>query len=54
MGIIRSETWTVSGMRVYVGIDKAKDKFDYCTGDDDMNILYRGTIAATAANHLIR
>ena len=29
-------------MRVYVGIDMAKDKFDYCTVDDDMNILYRG------------
>ena len=30
-------------MRVYVGIDMAKDKFDYCTVDDDMNILYRGS-----------
>ena len=29
-------------MRAYVGIDMAKDKFDYCTVDDDMNILYRG------------
>jgi len=29
-------------MRVYVGIDMAKDKFDYCTMDDDLNILYRG------------
>ena len=42
MGIIGSETWPVRGMRVYVGIDMAKDKFDYCTVDDDMNILYRG------------
>ena len=29
-------------MKVYVGIDMAKDKFDYCTMDDDMNVLYRG------------
>ena len=21
-------------MKIYVGIDMAKDKFDYCTGDD--------------------
>ncbi|MGC8618865.1 MAG: hypothetical protein ACP5UZ_09095 [Thermoplasmata archaeon] len=41
MGIIGSETWPVRGMKVYVGIDVAKDKFDYCTMDDDMNILYR-------------
>ena len=43
MVIIGSETWPVRGMRVYVGIDMAKDKFDYCTVDDDMNILYRGS-----------
>ncbi len=29
-------------MRIYVGIDMAKDKFDYCTMDDDMNVLNRG------------
>ena len=29
-------------MKIYVGIDMAKDKFDYCTMDDDLNILYRG------------
>jgi len=29
-------------MRVYVGIDMAKDKFYYCTMDDDQNILYSG------------
>ena len=43
MGIIGSETWPVRGMKVYVGIDMAKDKFDYCSMDDDMNILYRGS-----------
>ena len=37
----RKETWSVKGMRVYLGIDMAKDKFDYCTMDDDMNVLYR-------------
>jgi transposase len=29
-------------MKIYVGIDMAKDKFDYCTMDDDLNILFRG------------
>ncbi len=29
-------------MKVYVGIDMAKDKFDYCAMDDSLNILCRG------------
>ena len=33
---------TGSEMKIYEGIDMAKDKFDYCTMDDDMNVLYRG------------
>ncbi len=30
-------------MKVYVGIDMAKDKFDYCAMDDALNILCRGS-----------
>ncbi|MCL4448026.1 MAG: hypothetical protein M0Z77_09630 [Thermoplasmatales archaeon] len=30
-------------MRVYVGIDMAKDKFDYCAMDRDNNILCSGS-----------
>ena len=30
-------------MKVYVGIDMAKDKFDYCAMDDTLNILCRGS-----------
>ena len=29
-------------MKIYVGIDMAKDKFDYCAMDDTFNILCRG------------
>jgi transposase len=30
-------------MKIYVGIDMAKDKFDYCAMDDSLNILCRGS-----------
>ncbi len=30
-------------MNVYIGIDMAKDKFDYCAMDDTLNILCRGS-----------
>ena len=30
-------------MKIYVGIDMAKDKFDYCAMDDTLNILCRGS-----------
>ena len=30
-------------MKIYIGIDMAKDKFDYCALDDTLNILYRGS-----------
>ena len=30
-------------MKVYVGIDMAKDRFDYCAMDDSLNILCRGS-----------
>ena len=30
-------------MKIYVGIDMAKDKFDYCAMDDILNILCRGS-----------
>ncbi len=30
-------------MKVYLGIDMAKDKFDYCAMDDTLNILCRGS-----------
>ena len=30
-------------MKVYLGIDMAKDKFDYCAMDDTFNILCRGS-----------
>jgi transposase len=30
-------------MKIYVGIDMAKDKFDYCAMDDALNILCRGS-----------
>ncbi len=30
-------------MKIYVGIDIAKDKFDYCAMDDTLNILCRGS-----------
>ena len=29
-------------MKIYVGIDMVKDKFDYCAMDDALNILCRG------------
>ena len=29
-------------MKIHVGIVMAKDKFNYCTMDDDTYILYRG------------
>ena len=31
------------GMKIYVEIDMAKDKFDYCAMDDALNILCRGS-----------
>ena len=34
---------TGGGMKIYVGIDMAKDKFDYCAMDDSLNILCRGS-----------
>ncbi len=34
---------TGGDMRVYVGIDMAKDKFDYCAMDRDNNILCSGS-----------
>ena len=30
-------------MKIYLGIDMAKDKFDYCAMDDTLNILCRGS-----------
>ena len=30
-------------MKIYIGIDMAKDKFDYCAMDDALNILCRGS-----------
>ena len=30
-------------MKVYVGIDMAKDKFDYCAMDDSLNVICRGS-----------
>ena len=30
-------------MKIFVGIDMAKDKFDYCAMDDTLNILFRGS-----------
>ena len=30
-------------MKIYMGIDMAKDKFDYCAMDDTLNILCRGS-----------
>ena len=36
-------TWQVSYLKVYVGIDMAKDRFDYCAMDDSLNILCRGS-----------
>ena len=30
-------------MKIYIGIDMAKDKFDYCALDDTLNILCRGS-----------
>ena len=30
-------------MKIYVGIDMAKDKFHYCAMDDTLNILCRGS-----------
>ncbi|EQD66536.1 hypothetical protein B1A_08100, partial [mine drainage metagenome] len=35
--------WQVSDLKVYIGIDMAKDKFDYCAMDDSLNILCRGS-----------
>jgi hypothetical protein len=33
----------VSDLKVYVGIDMARDRFDYCAMDDSLNILCRGS-----------
>ena len=52
MRIIGRETWPVKGMRVYLGIDMAKDKFEYCTMDDDMNVLYRGGNCSNSSESL--
>jgi transposase len=30
-------------MRIYIGIEMAKDKFDYCAIDDTLNLLCRGS-----------
>ncbi len=30
-------------MKIYVGIDMAKDRFDYCAMDDSLDILCRGS-----------
>lgn len=30
-------------MKVYVGMDMAKDKFDYCAMDDSLNVICRGS-----------
>ena len=35
--------WRVSDLKIYFGIDMAKDKFDYCAIDDSLNILCRGS-----------
>ena len=35
-------------MRVYVGIDMAKDKFDHCSMDD-LSILYRGSSCSNSS-----
>ncbi len=37
------EDLTGDRMKIYVGIDMAKDKFDYCAMDDTLNILCRGS-----------
>ena len=37
------ENLTGDRMKIYVGIDMAKDKFDYCAMDDSLNILCRGS-----------
>ena len=34
---------TGDSMKIYMGIDMAKDKFDYCAMDDALNILCRGS-----------
>ena len=33
----------MSDLKIYFGIDMAKDKFDYCAMDDSLNILCRGS-----------
>jgi hypothetical protein len=30
-------------MKIYIGTEMAKDKFDYCAMDDTLNILCRGS-----------
>ena len=37
------EDLTGDEMKIYVGIDMAKDKFDYCAMDDSFNILCKGS-----------
>ena len=39
----REVIWRVSDLKIYFGIDMAKDKFDYCAMDDSLNILCRGS-----------
>ena len=34
---------TSDEMKVYLGIDMAKDKFDYCAMDVTLNILCKGS-----------
>lgn len=34
-------------MKIYVGIDMAKDRFDYCAMDDSLNILCGEAIGKT-------
>ena len=34
---------TGDSMKIYMGIDMARDKFDYCAMDDTLNILCRGS-----------
>ena len=42
----------VTDMKIYVGIDRAKDKFGYCTMDNDLNILYKGNDCSNSSESL--
>lgn len=46
----REATCPVTEMGFYVGTDMAKDKFDYCTLDDELNIQHIGESCGTDRN----